>query len=80
MGRSTCRIAELGIVDRELQQSFRGRHDGVITLDTAEVAAVQPVTLAALAAWLQTAPADFTPWFLSEIDSLELLSWDWRLD
>jgi isopentenyldiphosphate isomerase len=72
--RSTFRMAELGIVDRELQQAFRGRYPGPIRPDPAEVAAVEPVSLTSLTAWIRRSPDAFTPWFLSELESLELLS------
>jgi isopentenyldiphosphate isomerase len=71
--RAAYRVAELGVLDRELQQAFRGRHDGPVAPDPAEVAAVEAVALDELAGWIRRAPGDFTPWFLSDLQSLELL-------
>lgn len=71
--RSTCRLANAGVLDRELQQTFRGRHDGPVLPDPAEVAEVRLFSLAELADWVAEAPEVFTPWFLIELESLELL-------
>jgi isopentenyldiphosphate isomerase len=68
--RWSCELPEAGIYDRELQQAFRGRHDGPIDADPAEVAAVQAVRLEMLATWLERAPQDFTPWFVWELRQL----------
>ncbi len=72
--RATCRIAELGLLDRELQQSFHGCYDGPVTADPDEVAAVELVRLGDLADWIRRSPDDFTPWFLSELGRLGILS------
>lgn len=73
MRRATFRLDALGVIDREMQQSFRGRHAGPLTPDPAEVAAVEAIGLEDLAAWIRRTPDDFTPWFLSELDTLKLL-------
>lgn len=70
---NTCRIDELGVIDRELQQSFRGCYDGPVAADPAEVAAVTTVALADLAQWIGRSPDVFTPWFLHELRVLNLL-------
>ncbi len=72
--RFTCRIVALGLLDRELQQSFRGRYDGPVSPDPIEVAEVETVALSDLAGWIRRARDDFTPWFLEELQRLDLLS------
>lgn len=71
--RATFHVPELGVVDRELQQTFRGAHDGEVHPDPVEVAEVAAVQLPALAAWIGRTPEAFTPWLLSELDSLQIL-------
>lgn len=71
--RFTCHIPELGVTDRELQHSYRGRYDGPVTPDPAEVAEVRVAGLLELAAWTRREPDAFTPWLLSELASLRLL-------
>jgi isopentenyldiphosphate isomerase len=63
-------LPESGVVDRELQQAFRGRYDGPLAPDPSEVADLKAVSLEALARWLQSAPDDFTPWFVAELRQL----------
>jgi isopentenyldiphosphate isomerase len=65
---------ELGVIDRELQQAFCGCYDGPVRADPAEVAEVRALPLDRLAAWLAQTPEDFTPWFIAELDHLDLLS------
>lgn len=72
--RNTCRIDALGVLDRELQQAFRGCWDGPVQPDPAEVAAVRRVDPVELRHWMQRAESDFTPWFLSELEALPLLT------
>lgn len=62
-----------GILDRELQQAFRGVWDGEITPDPTEVAAVRRIALTELAHWTQREPDAFTPWFLRELQALRIL-------
>lgn len=71
--RATFALPELGVVDRELQQSFRGEYSGAIAPDPTEVAAVEWIGMEALAHRVQRAPETFTPWFLSEVETLRLL-------
>lgn len=71
--RATFHIPELGVVDRELQQTFRGAHDGDIDPDPVEVAAVEAVPLPALAAWIGDSPDEFTPWFSRALRALRML-------
>ncbi len=71
--RNTCRIADQGLLDRELQQAFRGTWDGPVTANPAEVADVRTIEPAALRAWIQRSEQDFTPWFLAELRALDLL-------
>lgn len=73
MHRSECRVPELGVVDRELQQAFRGTHPGPITPDPEEVAEVRAISLKELACWVTGTPDAFTPWFLEELHRFELL-------
>jgi isopentenyldiphosphate isomerase len=56
-------VADQGIKDYELQQSFRGIFDGEVRPDPGEVCAVDSVPLSELAAAFETRPGDFTPWF-----------------
>jgi isopentenyldiphosphate isomerase len=63
-----------GVVDRELQQAFRGCYDGPVRADPAEVAEVRALPLEDLAAWLARAPQSFTPWFVAELENLGLLA------
>lgn len=72
--RATCRIDALGVFDRELQQAFRGRYDGTLKPDSEEVAEVTTVALTVLADWIRRTPDAFTPWLLSEVKRLDLLS------
>lgn len=67
---------EFGVRDYELQQAFRGRWDGPIEIDPAEVAEVRPVALDALARWVREAPEDFTPWFLRDVVRCGILTAD----
>lgn len=71
--RATHRQPELGVCDRELQQSFRARYDGPVRADPAEVAEVVWIRLPELAERVRTEPDQFTPWFLAELDALALL-------
>jgi isopentenyl-diphosphate Delta-isomerase len=71
--RWQCELPEIGVVDRELQQAFRGCYDGALAPDPREVAQVERLSLAELAAWLQRSPEAFTPWFVAELDQLGLL-------
>lgn len=71
--RSEYRLPELAVVDRELQQAFRGTHAGPVTADPAEVAEVRAVSLEELACWVTRAPGGFTPWFLEELRRFEML-------
>jgi isopentenyl-diphosphate delta-isomerase type 1 len=54
-----------GIRDHEVQQCFRGRHDGPVSPDAAEVAAVREIGLPALKTEMRNNPARFTPWFVN---------------
>jgi isopentenyl-diphosphate Delta-isomerase len=71
--RWTADLPDIGVVDREFQQAFRGSYDGPIRSDPAEVAEVRRVTLSHLAAWIEREPGAFTPWFRAELDQLDLL-------
>jgi isopentenyldiphosphate isomerase len=65
--------AQRGIRDWEETQAFRAVWDGSVTADPAEVAAVLPIGLAELRAWVGREPAAFTPWFLAESHALGML-------
>lgn len=54
-----------GVLDREMQQTFRGATDASVVPDPAEVADVREVSLTLLAEEMDLAPEQFTPWFLS---------------
>ncbi len=56
-----------GFIDREIQQAFQGRHSGPVQPDPVEVAETRLVELEALAAWIDEAPGQFTPWFVSDL-------------
>lgn len=70
---SVTAIPERHVLDRELQQAFRGVWEGAVRPDPEEVDAVQCVALPALARWTQRQPGDFTPWFLRELTALRIL-------
>lgn len=72
--RSEQAVAGLGVVDRELQQAYRGTWTDSVTPAPAEVAAVRPLPLAELGRWMRVEPAAFTPWFLAEAQRLKLLA------
>lgn len=56
-------IADKGIKDYELQQTFLGVFDGELRPDPSEVNAVDIVALSELAVAFETRPSEFTPWF-----------------
>jgi isopentenyl-diphosphate Delta-isomerase len=56
-------LADKGIRDYELQQSFRGVFDGEVRPDPSEVWALDLIALPELAAAFAVRPSDFTPWF-----------------
>jgi isopentenyl-diphosphate delta-isomerase len=56
-------VVEAGIMDNELQQSFRGTYDGPIVPNPEEVSAVDSIRPEDLAAAFAERPTDFTPWF-----------------
>ncbi len=58
---------EFGIRDYEFQQSFRGRHDGPLSPDPAEVAAIRTMTLIELSDALAAQPDAFTPWLRRDL-------------
>ena len=62
--------AALNLKDNELQQAFKGVHDGPFEPDTAEVAAVRAVGLKELALEIERRPARFTPWFVRDLREL----------
>lgn len=66
-------LPELGVRDRELQQSFRGCYDGRLHADPEEVAEVRALPLRDIAVWLARAPDAFTPWFVADVEELGLL-------
>lgn len=55
-------VAEKGIKDYELQQSFRGIFDGELRPDPKEVSAVDIVDMPDLAVAFASRPGEFTPW------------------
>jgi isopentenyl-diphosphate Delta-isomerase len=61
--RAQLDIAELGVKDYELQQSFRGVFDGALQPNHDEIAEVGTFDLAELNAAFVEGPEDFTPWF-----------------
>jgi isopentenyl-diphosphate delta-isomerase len=71
--RARNELPDLGIHDYELQQAFKGVHDGPLAPDPSEVAAVQAVPLAALAAWVAARPDEFTPWFRRDLVTYRIL-------
>ena len=56
-------IAETGLRDYELQQTFQGVSDCPVRPDPDEVLEVRTVTLAELRTAFKERPTDFTPWF-----------------
>lgn len=71
--RASNSIPELGVVDRELQQAFSGRHDGAVQPDPDEVAEVTCLPADELRNWMARSPEAFTPWFLEEVARLGVL-------
>jgi isopentenyldiphosphate isomerase len=68
--RATCRIPEIGVVDREIQQAFLGYFDGCLHPDPVEVAEVTTLPLDELLQRAQQTPQAFTPWLLWELKRL----------
>lgn len=66
-------LPDQNVHDHERQQAFRGIYDGVVNLDTDEVADVRVIAMSDLARWIRQTPGDFTPWFLRDLEELELL-------
>lgn len=60
-------------VDREIQQAFCGVYDGVLKPDPVEVAEVRHIERQRLAAWVASAPQDFTPWFVADLNEFGFL-------
>jgi len=71
--RARNELPELGILDCELQQAFKGVHDGPLLPDSVEVAEVRVVSPAALEDWIATEPDQFTPWFRRDLVSYGIL-------
>ncbi|MCB1685469.1 MAG: NUDIX domain-containing protein [Pseudomonadales bacterium] len=71
--KGRAEFPELGILDCELQQAFKGVHDGPVTANAAEVEKMRAVTLAELERWVSARPADFTPWFLRDLEVYGIL-------
>jgi isopentenyldiphosphate isomerase len=71
--RGECALPDLGILDRELRQTFRGVHDGPLTPDPEEVSAVDTVSLTDLATRVVRDPDAFTPWFRDQLTELQIL-------
>ncbi|MEM7078175.1 MAG: NUDIX domain-containing protein [Pseudomonadota bacterium] len=59
--------------DREIQQAFSCTYSGPVEPEPEEVAQVRFVTRPALAAWLDSRPEEFTPWFRSALERFQLL-------
>lgn len=68
--RATCRIPEIGVVDREIQQAFCGYFDGCLRPDPAEVAEATTLPLDEVIRRARRTPQAFTPWFLGELERL----------
>lgn len=62
MTRARVEIAEHGIIDQELQQSFTGTYDGPIDADVTEVAEVKLVDRETLVRDVVRVPERYTPW------------------
>lgn len=71
--RAVNHLPHQGLIDRELQQAFRGVHDGPVRPCPDEVAEVRRISLADLAVWMARDPAAFTPWLAAELDRHALL-------
>ena len=72
--RARSDLADKGIKDYEMQQSFRGIFDGEVRPDPSEVCAVDSVAWSDLAAAFAASPSDFTPWFRDTAARLVFLS------
>jgi len=62
-----------GVLDRELQQTFRGVSAAPVCADPGEVADVREITLEALSSEMTSLPETFTPWFLHVARACRLL-------
>jgi isopentenyl-diphosphate delta-isomerase len=71
--RAQVEIPELNVLDREMQQSYRGDYDGPIHADPAEVTDVRLIALADLATEIAARPDDFTPWLRSRLRAFGLI-------
>lgn len=74
MRKSRLVDPDLGVADCEMQQAYRAVFDGDVTPDPVEVAEVKFVVLERLAANIQSSPQCFTPWFVRDLDELEILT------
>ncbi|HEX5420571.1 MAG TPA: NUDIX domain-containing protein [Gammaproteobacteria bacterium] len=70
--RQRLEIADKGVKDYELKQSFRGVFDGVLHPDANEVSEIRTIDPAALVVEFRERPHDFTPWFRSSACSCDL--------
>lgn len=71
--RASNELPALGILDRELQQAFKGVHDGPLAPNAAEVDEVRALSTAALKDWIAEKPEQFTPWFRRDLVSYGIL-------
>jgi isopentenyldiphosphate isomerase len=67
---ATVEVPADGILDNELQQSFRGVHAGPLAIDPAEVAAVRAVDRATLIAEIRAGRERHTPWLRARLERL----------
>lgn len=66
-----------GGIDAEIQQAFVLTTDASIRADGVEVAAIRWLDRDALLSWMKASPAEFTPWFLREMERLSIAArWD----
>ena len=72
-GQRWVEIQSAAHVDREIQQAYRCEYDGVLQADPVEVAEVRYIAMAELMKWMNAAPDDFTPWFVTDLQEFSFL-------
>ena len=70
--RTKLKVAEMGIMDYELQVCFRGVTDADLTPQSSEVAEIRLYQLSELKADMQESLDQFTPWFRDRANDIGL--------
>ena len=59
---------ELGVIDNEFVETYLGKFDGELVMDTVELSALEYWSLARVEKAIADFSETFTPWFLNEMD------------